>query len=88
MLQNHFYTSVNRDIWQNRITAYLKFAEQFENEFLTQGEEENRTIQQTLDLCWELFATLPREELKRIKDDMYEKYMSRKTTGWDNLSYA
>jgi len=53
---------------------YLKFAEQFENEFLSQGEDENRTIEQTLDLAWDLLMILPREELKRIKDDMYEKY--------------
>ncbi|MFH1576216.1 MAG: V-type ATP synthase subunit B [Candidatus Margulisiibacteriota bacterium] len=53
---------------------YLKFAEQFENQFLSQGENENRTIYDTLDLAWELLMILPREELKRIKDDMYEKY--------------
>lgn len=53
---------------------YLKFAEQFEKNFITQGEDENRTIQKTLDIAWELLAILPREELKRIKDDMYEKY--------------
>ncbi len=56
---------------------YLKFAEQFENQFLTQGEDENRTIEQTLDLAWKLLMILPREELKRIKDDMYEKYGKR-----------
>ncbi|MEA3493731.1 MAG: V-type ATP synthase subunit B [Candidatus Margulisiibacteriota bacterium] len=53
---------------------YLKFAEQFENNFITQAEDENRTIQRTLDIAWELLGILPREELKRIKDDMYEKY--------------
>lgn len=54
--------------------VYLKFAEQFENEFLSQGENENRTIEQTLDLAWDLLLILPREELKRIKDDLYAKY--------------
>jgi V/A-type H+/Na+-transporting ATPase subunit B len=53
---------------------YLKFAEQFENQFLSQGEEENRTIDQTLDLAWDLFSILPREELKRIKDELFSKY--------------
>lgn len=54
---------------------YLKFADRFEGEYLTQGENENRTIEETLDLGWTLVAILPREELKRIKDDMYEKYI-------------
>lgn len=54
---------------------YLKFANLFETRYLTQGEEENRTIEETLDLGWELLSILPREELKRIKDDMVEKYL-------------
>jgi V/A-type H+-transporting ATPase subunit B len=53
---------------------YLKFANQFEGRYLTQGEEENRSIEETLNLGWELLSILPREELKRIKDDMYQKY--------------
>lgn len=53
---------------------YLKFAEQFENQFLSQGENENRTIQDTLNIAWDLLKILPREELKRIKDELYEKY--------------
>ncbi|NQT30231.1 MAG: V-type ATP synthase subunit B [Candidatus Saganbacteria bacterium] len=59
---------------------YLKFAEQFENRFINQGENDNRSIIQTLDLGWELLSILPREELKRIKDDMYEKYGKNKTS--------
>ncbi|MFH1825762.1 MAG: V-type ATP synthase subunit B [bacterium] len=56
---------------------YLKFADIFESRFLQQGEEENRSIIQTLDLAWELLAVLPREELKRIKDEMYSKYAKK-----------
>ena len=59
---------------------YLKFANLFENRYLTQGEEENRSIEETLNLGWELLSILPREELKRIKDDMYAKYMRK---GWE-----
>ena len=59
---------------------YLKFANQFENRFLMQGENENRSIEETLDLCWELLGILPREELKRIKDEMINKYMSRRSS--------
>lgn len=53
---------------------YLKFANLFETRFLMQGEEENRSISQTLDLAWELLSILPREELKRIRDELIEKY--------------
>ena len=56
---------------------YLKFADSFEQRYLNQGEEENRTIEQTLDLGWELLSVLPREELKRIKDDLYNKYAKK-----------
>jgi len=54
--------------------TYLKFANLFETRFLTQGEEEDRSIQETLSLAWELLAILPREELKRIPDDLINKY--------------
>ena len=53
--------------------AYLEFNKQYFEKFVDQGNE-NRTIEQTLDLAWELFALLPREELKKIKDDLIEKY--------------
>jgi len=56
---------------------YLKFGDKFENEFLMQGEYENRTIEQTLDLGWKILSTLPREELYRIKPEYIEKYMPK-----------
>lgn len=55
---------------------YLKFGERFENEFLTQGEMEDRSIEQTLDLGWKILSALPREELYRIKDALIDKYMA------------
>ncbi len=54
---------------------YLKFGEQFEGRFLTQGEFENRSIQETLDLGWRLLSLLPRADLYRIKSELIEKYM-------------
>ncbi|MGB9866311.1 MAG: V-type ATP synthase subunit B [Bacillota bacterium] len=57
---------------------FLKFADEFEARFVKQGEHENRTIEQTLDIGWELLSMLPRAELKRISDRMAEKYMPRK----------
>ncbi len=53
---------------------YLKFADDFEEKFVSQGSE-NRTIEDTMNVAWGLLANLPREELKRIKDDYIEKYM-------------
>lgn len=54
---------------------YLKFADRFESEFIQQGEYENRSIEETLDIGWRLLSLLPRTELKRVKDEMIEKYM-------------
>jgi len=51
------------------------FADEFENRYLRQGEEEERTIEQTLDLGWELLALLPRAELKRVRDEFLDKYL-------------
>ena len=55
---------------------YLKFGEKFEQVFLTQGEYENRSIAQTLDLGWKVLKELPREELLRVKEEYIEKYMN------------
>ncbi|NLK46164.1 MAG: V-type ATP synthase subunit B [Treponema sp.] len=54
---------------------YLKFGEAFETSFLTQGEFEDRTIEQTLDIGWKLLTLLPRDELYRINPELIEKYM-------------
>jgi V/A-type H+-transporting ATPase subunit B len=54
---------------------FAEFSEEFEDKFVRQGEFENRTIEQTLGLGWELLKILPRAELKRVKKDQIEKYM-------------
>ncbi len=53
---------------------YLHFGERFEQEFITQGEYEDRTIEQTLDIGWKILQELPVEELTRIKPELIEKY--------------
>jgi V/A-type H+-transporting ATPase subunit B len=53
---------------------YAKFADAFEKEYVSQGYNANRSIQETLDLGWKLLRMLPRSELKRIRDDMLDKY--------------
>ena len=57
---------------------YAEFAEAFEREYVSQGYEANRSIEETLDIGWKLLAILPRSELKRIKDDMLDKYYPKK----------
>ncbi len=56
---------------------YLQFASAFEEEYISQGEYENRTIEQTLDLSWKLLSVFPREELKRIRDEYLDKYLEK-----------
>ena len=57
---------------------YAKFAEEFEKEYVSQGFETNRSIEETLDLGWKLLAILPNAELKRIKEEYIEKYLNKK----------
>ena len=56
---------------------YAEFADQFEAKYVSQGFNENRTIEQTLELGWELLSILPRSELKRIRDEYIDKYLTR-----------
>jgi len=53
---------------------YAKFADRFEQEYVSQGYNANRTVEETLNLGWELLKILPRSELKRIKDDILNRY--------------
>lgn len=53
---------------------YLRFADEFEKKFITQGPYEDRSIEQTLDLGWDLLSALPEDELKRVKKEFIEKY--------------
>jgi len=53
---------------------YAKFAVEFEKRYINQGFNSNRTIEETLNLGWELLGILPRSELKRISEEMLDKY--------------
>ena len=57
---------------------YAKFADEFEKRYVSQGFDENRSIEETLDLGWELLSMLPVGELKRIKEEHIEKYLPKK----------
>ena len=52
----------------------------FEKYFLTQGENENRSIEETLDIGWAVLSVLPKPELYRIKQELIEKYMEKAET--------
>ena len=54
---------------------YAKFAEAFEKEYVSQGFEADRTIEETLDIGWKLLSILPKSELKRIKESYIDKYL-------------
>ncbi len=57
---------------------FAKFANEFEKRYVSQGYETNRSIEETLNLGWELLSILPKSELKRIKQDMIDKYLPKK----------
>ncbi|HHW03931.1 MAG TPA: V-type ATP synthase subunit B [Thermoanaerobacterales bacterium] len=57
---------------------YAKFADEFEKRYVSQGENEDRSIEETLNLGWELLTILPKLELKRIRDEYIEKYLPEK----------
>ena len=57
--------------------AFAKFADEFEKRYVSQGFDCNRSIEQTLDLGWDLLRLLPRGELKRIKPAMVDKYLPK-----------
>jgi len=56
---------------------YVRFAEAFEEQYISQGEYENRTVEQSLDLGWKLLAMFPRSELKRMHEEFFDKYLAR-----------
>jgi len=65
---------VGEEALSERDRLNLKFADIFEERFVAQGVDENRTIEQTLDLGWDLLSTLPEGELKRIDEKFVKQY--------------
>jgi V/A-type H+-transporting ATPase subunit B len=57
---------------------FAKFADEFERRYVSQGYETNRTIEETLEIGWNLLTILPKGELKRIRDEYLEKYYPEK----------
>jgi V/A-type H+-transporting ATPase subunit B len=64
---------IGEEALTERDRLYLKFAEEFEREFIGQGQTD-RTIEETLATGWRLLSHFPRGELKRIKQDHVDRY--------------
>lgn len=56
---------------------FLEFADDFERMFVAQNSNENRKIETTLDIAWEILSKLPEDRLLRVSDELIEKYMRR-----------
>ena len=52
----------------------VRFADEFEKKYVSQGFENNRSIEDTLSIGWELLRMLPRSELRRIREEYLVKY--------------
>ncbi|MCK4298641.1 MAG: V-type ATP synthase subunit B, partial [Planctomycetes bacterium] len=61
----------------------VRFADRFEHEFVAQSAYQNRTIEETLDIGWQLLRDLPRTELKRIRDELLDKYYQQQPASRD-----
>jgi len=72
-------TIIGEEGLSSRDRDYLKFGEQFERRFISQRKDENRTIEKTLEIAWDLLSILPEDELTRIHPNLIEKYLPRKT---------
>lgn len=53
---------------------YLRFADEFERDFVSQGQNEDRPVEETLNIGWKLLKIIPTPELKRVRDEFIEKY--------------
>jgi len=68
---------IGEEALSQRDRAYLRFGDEFEMKFINQGTEENRSIEETLEIAWNLLSTLPEEELTRIHREYLNKYLKR-----------
>ena len=72
---------VGEEALSSRDKIYLKFADDFERQFIGQGEYENRDIEKTIDLGWNLLAALPESELKRVDPATIKQFHPKYRSG-------
>jgi len=71
---------IGEEALSQRDRAYLRFGDEFEMKFINQGTEENRDIERTLDIAWDLLSILPGEELTRIHREYLDRYLKKTGT--------
>ncbi len=64
----------------DRERNYLRFTEEFEKRFVTQGVYENRTLERTLEIAWDLLSMLPEDDLIRVREDYIKKYLPKRAS--------
>ena len=69
---------VGEEALSERDRRLLKFADAFEEKFVSQGHDEDRSIERTLDIAWEILSQLPEDELTRISPELKQKYYKGK----------
>ncbi len=69
---------VGEEALSERDKKYLKFADEYEKKFIQQGLDQNRPIEETLSIAWDLLSGVPEIELKRVKKEFIEKYKPAK----------
>ncbi|MFO8143249.1 MAG: V-type ATP synthase subunit B [Dehalococcoidales bacterium] len=70
-------TIIGAEALGERDRIYLNIADRFEKEFISQGEETKRKVEDTLDIGWRLFSALPEEDLKLIGEEFIKKYLPK-----------
>jgi len=70
-------TIIGAEALGERDKIYLAVADNFEREFISQGEFEKRSVEDTLDIGWRLFSALPEEDLKLISEELIKKYLPK-----------
>lgn len=70
-------TIIGSEALGDRDKIYLEYADRFEQEFIAQGNDEKRSVEETLDIGWKLFAMLPEEDLKLISEKFIKKYLPK-----------
>jgi V/A-type H+-transporting ATPase subunit B len=79
---------VGREALSERDNKYLDFGDRFEDEFIDQGYDTNRTIDTTLDIGWDLLSMLPKEELNRIDEGLIAEYYREETEEYEAVEAA
>ena len=71
------YEEIMKEFKTFREQVYAKFADAFEKEYVSQGYDTDRPIEETLEIGWKLLSMLPRSELKRIDDKFLDEYYGK-----------